>query len=856
LSAERSFVFYDPSGRRWIHFRRGLQTAGIFLILVIVLVAIAWLVNPQLPALGLPQVQHLPATISEVPTIISGQKAARNIPFHMRRAAKHIQYQRSNSPVMHPKLAGHVSAGKPVVFGFYVNWDPASMVSLRLNLAHLTHLVPEWLTLENGRGDVTDQTDQTVVTIAEEAKLPILALISNYRDGWRGGEVHQAITNLDARANLIDNIYSNLREHHFQGVNIDFENLSARDREPLVDFMRELYGKLHPEGLLVTESTPVDDPAFDLKRLAQYNDYLLPMLYDEHYQSGTPGPVASEDWFDDQLERLAKVVPADKTVIGIGNYGYDWRIGGHGGAEMSFGDVVAAALGNQGEIHWDAEQSNPVLRYTAGKERHEVWFLDAVTALNQVLHAADYGFRGVGVWRLGGEDPGLWRVLNPEDWPGTNFDSQPLSILSANKVPNRYGEGEVLHISQTPQDGGRNVTREADGDYQETYLKLPSYWVIERTGTAGGKFKAITFDDGPDPKWTPKILDVLRQRNVHATFFVIGANAEQSMGLLRREYAEGHELGNHTYSHPNIAMMGEERTKLELSWTQRIIEHSIGVSTTLFRPPYNADSQPETPEEILPVWRAQRAGYITIAESIDPRDWEAGTTADKILSEVREDRSEGAVILLHDGGGDRSATVAALPLIIDYFREQGYGFKPVGELIGRTRAQVMPVPSSEEMRWAHIEGQAFGVQSNFKKVVGILFLWAIYLTVLRSLVYGSLAVIQKFRARRRRFVAGYHPPVSVIIAAYNEEKVILRTVESILHSGYDDLEIVVVNDGSEDATLQLLLSHYRDHPRVRILDQPNGGKSAALNNAIAHAGHEILVAMDADTILQIGRAHV
>jgi peptidoglycan-N-acetylglucosamine deacetylase len=852
LPAERSPVFYDPTGRRWTRFRRGLQTAGICAALLIVLVAILLFGNVQLPALGLPQVEHLPASFAEVPAIISGEVAARNAPYHMRRAARHIQYVRSSSPVLHPKTAARVSAEKPIVFGFYVNWDPSSMVSLRINLAHLTHLIPGWLTLQNSKGDLADEADGQVIAIARQAKLPILALVSNYRNGWQANDAHRAISDPDARDNLIDNILSNLEEHGLQGVNIDFENLAERDRGSLVEFMRQLYGRLHPQGLLVTQSVPVEDAAFDLKRLAQYNDYLIPMVYDEHYQSSEPGPVASEGWFEDQLERLSKLVPPEKTVIGIGNYGYDWAIGGRGAAEMTFGAVMAAAVANNGQFQWDGNADNPVLRYADGGNRHEVWFLDAVTGLNHAIDVAQAGFRGVGVWRLGAEDPGLWKVLAPGEWPADDYPPAQLAPLSANKSVISYGEGEVLRITETPRDGNRKVAIDSDGNYSETFGQIPTYWVVEKRGKPRGKALALTFDDGPDPEWTPQILDALKQRHVRATFFAIGANAARNIGLIKREYAEGHEIGNHSYDHPNIALVSEERARLELSWTQRIIENALGVATTMFRPPYNADSDPATPEEILPVWRAQQEGYITIAETIDPRDWEKGTTAERLIEDVEADEHEGNVILLHDGGGDRAATLQALPRIIDDFRSRGYEFLPVGELIGRTRAQVMPTPSKEEMRWARLEGQAFGAESNFKKVIGILFLWAIYLTLLRSLVFGALALAQRRRARKRSIDESYRPPVSVIIAAYNEEKVIARTVDSVLHNGYDDLEVVVVNDGSKDATLGILRGKYGSDPRVRILDQPNRGKSNALNNAIAHASHEILVAIDADTIFRRG----
>lgn len=281
----------------------------------------------------------------------------------------------------------------------------------------------------------------------------------------------------------------------------------------------------------------------------------------------------------------------------------------------------------------------------------------------------------------------------------------------------------------------------------------------------------------------------------------------------------------------------------------------MGASTVLFRPPYNADSQPQTPEEILPVLRAQNAGYVTVGERIDPRDWAKGATADEIVSDVRSElqaEDPGHVILLHDAGGERSATVAALPRILDRLESQGYRFVPLSELLGQTRAQLMPPPSTMEMRWARIEGSAFDFQGAFKKAIGVLFLWAIYLTLARSLFFGALALVQKWRTRHARFDPAFEPPVSVIIAAFNEEKVIVRTVESILRNGYREMELLIVDDGSKDDTLGVLRRNFADRLNIRILSQPNGGKSSALNKAIALARFDILVALDADTIFRPG----
>ena len=289
--------------------------------------------------------------------------------------------------------------------------------------------------------------------------------------------------------------------------------------------------------------------------------------------------MASADWFRRQTDRLAKTLPPEKTVIGMGTYGYDWQIGGSGSEEVTFGQVVIAAVTNHAPIEWDADTGNPVLRYQARGQRHEAWFLDAVTGLNEARQIAAGGFRGVGLWRLGAEDPDLWNVLKIEGWPVGDYDPHQLAQLTAQKSVLLTAAATCSASSQTPHDGSRKVVRDAAGNYSEQYGQLPSYFVIESSGGGTGKALCLTFDDGPDPRYTPGILDILKSHGVQASFFVIGANADQNIGLIKREYAEGHDIGNHTYTHPNIALVSPERAALELSTTQRIIENALGVST-------------------------------------------------------------------------------------------------------------------------------------------------------------------------------------------------------------------------------------------------------------------------------------
>src|SRR5436309_15577294 len=182
---QRTFVFYDPTGRRWVRFRRIAGVLGMVAVALIVLLVLALLTTPILPKLGLPGVQHL-ADFGEVPLITRGEKSIKAVPFH----PHPINYVRNGgNPVLHPKTAAKQHEGQPLVFGYYVNWDPASLVSLRFNINRLTHLIPEWMTLQNGKGDLSDETDPTVVKIARDANLPMLVQVNNFRDGWKVGDL-------------------------------------------------------------------------------------------------------------------------------------------------------------------------------------------------------------------------------------------------------------------------------------------------------------------------------------------------------------------------------------------------------------------------------------------------------------------------------------------------------------------------------------------------------------------------------------------------------------------------------------------------------------------------------------------
>jgi peptidoglycan/xylan/chitin deacetylase (PgdA/CDA1 family) len=158
------------------------------------------------------------------------------------------------------------------------------------------------------------------------------------------------------------------------------------------------------------------------------------------------------------------------------------------------------------------------------------------------------------------------------------------------------GSGELLKVISRPQDGSRDIKVDGTSGLitTETYVSTPSSYVIQRAGDRPGMI-ALTFDDGPDPQWTPAILDILKKENVPATFFIIGKNGQSYPELVRRIVNEGHEIGNHTFSHPNLGELPGPLVDLELNATQRLIESLTGRSTVLFRPPYFGDAEADKP---------------------------------------------------------------------------------------------------------------------------------------------------------------------------------------------------------------------------------------------------------------------
>ncbi len=885
-SPSSSPVFYDPRGRRWKHVRRTYLAIGIAVTIVAVIFITSVLSSPFLPHYELRPLKNLPRASDikpqPAPQIPTAREAkARKAQAELQRALAQTRIvpgkRASLMPIASPPPVLPAPSNfntKPLAIGFFIDWDESSLSSLERNLNNLDWVMPQWANLVPGKPG-----ESPIAEIFTDSKAPrseyeqalkglnlirerrpqtsIIPMVQNLNDEkWEGDLLARAIADEPSRQRLIAALSQYVEQNKFAGICIDFEEV-AKDVHPnLLHFMQELHTAFQAKGWVLTQAVPFDSAEWNYREYAAASDYLILMAYDEHYANKEFGSIAGQGWFEERLARRMKELSPAKTIIAFGNYGYDWTEG-ENADEVSFQEAVIHAAESEAKIEFDPVTRNPHYDfYESDESHHIVWFLDGVTAFNQMRAASGYQPAGFALWRLGSEDPSVWNVF------GTNEPTpaaEKLKRMSYGYEVDFEGTGEILRVQASPHEGERGLEVDPKTGFitSETYdnQNIPTSFVIERTGDKPGSI-ALTFDDGPDPLWTPAILDILKRENVPATFFVMGKNGQAHPELLRRMVSEGHEIGNHTFTHPNLGEIPGRITTLELNATQRLIESITGRSTVLFRPPYFGDAEADTPEEVKPAIIARDLGYIMVGLRIDPGDWEPGATADQIVQKTVERAADknpetrGQVVLLHDSGGDREATIEALPRIIHELRARGYKFVPVSDLGGWTRDQVMPPLPPGESIFTRTDTVAFLLLSTGGWLLQWAFLIGIVLGLGRLLVIGALALAQWLRSRRReRHHTGeqYEPFVSIIVPAYNEEFVIEATIQSLLNSDYENFEIIVVDDGSADRTSEVVRERFAGEPLVRLFTEENAGKSSALNFGLRHAKGDVIVALDADT---------
>jgi cellulose synthase/poly-beta-1,6-N-acetylglucosamine synthase-like glycosyltransferase/peptidoglycan/xylan/chitin deacetylase (PgdA/CDA1 family) len=867
-------IFFDPNRKRWRRLRFVIDSSVIIVTLLFVLFVFYVVRGSSVPGVTLPDIKKPYHALKE------NQK--RKPP---RRLNTHRKTKRPASQVV-------LNSDEGIRGAFYVQWDAASFASLKEYYPQIDLLFPQWIHVLSSDGrlqavtelntlyDVIDSNgkprpiDDKVMAFlkGEKAAVEVFPLVDNYdqvTNQWNP-DTAKFIADPAARKHFRDQVMTFLASDQYKGLTLDIEDFPEESRDDYHTLVQELSADLHAKGLKLYVAVPANDKSFDYAGIAQLSDGIILMNYDQHYPGGDPGAVAGQDWFVKNLQDVLKVVPKEKIICAMANYGYDWAMkkGQKPGTppedvhNVSAQDAWLEASDAETDINFDDDAMNPHFAYLDDfNVRHDVWFLDGVTALNQMRAAHALGIDSFALWRLGSEDRSLWAVW---DKPFEATATEKLNAVPPGQDVDIEGLGEILRIRSKPAPGERTIKVDPDTHLvsDEIFQNLPMPYVVDMYGGTQRKQVAITFDDGPDPEWTPKILDVLKEYGVKATFFQIGAEVEKFPGVAKRVFAEGHEIGNHTFTHPDISNISKRYFEVELNLTERLFESKLGVKPVFMRPPYAIDEAPDTADQVRPLEIAQDLGYIAVGEKIDPNDWRdnprrpATELAEDVLANLPPCAPKnlrcGNIILLHDGGGDRSQTVIALRLILQGLKERGYQVVPVSELMGKSRADVMP-PLTTNERWAawidSLNFSLFGLGQAF--IIFVFFVGDVLMTG-RLVLVGVLAIYDRVRRRRTSFDPNYRPAVAVLIPAYNEEKVIERTVRSVLDSDYKNLRVIVIDDGSKDATLEVTRSAFAKEiaaGRVTVLTKPNSGKADALNFGLEQVTEDLFIGIDADTII-------
>ncbi len=846
----RKPIFYDEQRRRWRRTSRVLEISGAIFTLLVITFFISVLVSPRL----------------SVPLLPTNRAALHPV---YEKARNKLTLRRTGRMRRVQALGTMPDTYDPVRAAFYVSWDPTSLAALQQHFRDIDLLIPERLHSITAVGRLDVEADpklaawmQSLQQQTPPIRIPTMPLLNN-SDGtnWLTDEMSAMLKSPTARQHLIEQSVAYLSDNHYAGLVVDFEEIPDKSQKDFSHFCGELADALHRANLKLMVALPAADWAYDYAGIGKAVDAVILMNYDQHWRTSGPGPIAAQDWFVKNIDAITKIVPAKKLVMGIASYAYDWPskegLKAKEQAKVeSFQESIVTATESEADVQFDSDSLNPYYSYSDERNFvHHVWMLDGVTAYNELRAAERVGVQGTALWRLGSEDPSIWPI-----WDNTHPDDAARAKLE--DMPPGYdlileGDGDIWKFADTPHQGKRKIQFDASSNTidDDEYDELPSSYRIFQMGAAPHKI-ALSFDDGPDPQFTPKILDILKAKDAPATFFVIGSSANDALGLLKREYVEGHEIGNHTYTHPKWNDTSRGEIEWQLNLTERLLNSTLGVKSLLFRPPYGIDHQPETADEVAALPIAQSMGYLIIGARIDPHDWgepggvppaAAPVIVKRVLDQARA--NVGNIVLLHDGGGDRSHTVEALPQIIDGLRAEGFQIVPVSELVGQTRAQLMPPLSFRERVVAQADALIFTAYEWSRLSVAFIFVLGIALVSGRALIIGLLAIIEKLRPAPPDHPE-FQPLVSVLIPAYNEAEVIVETVNSVLESDYPKLEVIVVDDGSTDGTRELLDEQFGRNPAVRLIHQTNQGKPAALSHALAEASSGILITIDADTAIE------
>ena len=394
-----------------------------------------------------------------------------------------------------------------------------------------------------------------------------------------------------------------------------------------------------------------------------------------------------------------------------------------------------------------------------------------------------------------------------------------------------------------------------------TFMRINSIYgedYIERFGEEK-KVVILTFDDGPDPRFTPQILKILKEQRVNGTFFITGQQLYKHPETAKLIHKMGFDLGLHTFSHYE----NKQDTRLswwtfikELDFTEKLFIHILGYKTTIFRVPFLGLEDKLSYNSLMYIREAAKRGLTISAPTVDAEDWLWVDPKQKNKKSTTSD-VQTVVILFHDAGGNRKPTIEALPQVIQFYKDRGYEFSTVSEY---AKTQNLSAQEPLGIQDRVLSSAVFWLYHSYKQIPGALnngFFLGLFIVIIHMLIFIVLALLHPFIQKRRhrnalnrRVNKIKNPLVSVIIPMHNEESSIRETLQAILKSSFSNLEILVVDDGSTDNSA-VEVKKVKDK-RVQLLSNEDRGKYKALNYAFSKAKGRYTVCIDADTRINTG----
>ncbi|HWU03741.1 MAG TPA: polysaccharide deacetylase family protein, partial [Novosphingobium sp.] len=528
-------VFYDPSGRR----RRWTRRAIFATLIVLVLSAVAFAST----VVSIPTPSPLPLGLE------------RRTPLRFRAQVSNLSHSFTALFRSAPKARANAHGAHPLTVAFYTTWSDDSAPSLIKHIDQIDWVAPTTLAIDKtGRIVIHEDRALRRILLSNIHRPLVMPVLQNVAGDVFSGAATQALLHSPQRRKaLIAGLSDYLAKTGDAGIIFDFENLNAGDMVRYRQLVAETNAAFDKSGKVVAVTLPMEGEGWSPQLFAKAADKIILMAYDEHWMTGKPGPIASNGWFSNKVASAIRSLPADKVIIALGSYAYDWREGGSdpaGAASLTIEEAWSVAHDSSAMPTFDKGSGNTGFSYLENGQRHDVWMLDAAASWNQMRMLSHLGVGNIALWRLGSEDPGFWRSLGA--WRTGGNTTPDFSRMAESANVDVEGQGEILRVTSTPTTGQRSASFDTRTNIitDLRYTALPSPYIVQRTGALPKKV-ALTFDDGPDPTWTPRILSILEQYQVPAAFFIVGENGVQNRPLLERMVRDGMEIGNHSYTHPN-----------------------------------------------------------------------------------------------------------------------------------------------------------------------------------------------------------------------------------------------------------------------------------------------------------------